>query len=157
MTQVVTPAAVARLRALADRLEQQLLTPDLYIEAWQETAAVAKQLTALEMLMRKALVTTAFPTQEQGEGTFRAEVGSYNLKAVLKKTRSIDETMLTIANEEFNKANDRPAGMVFDDLIKTKFDLVTGQYRKLDKDSSAFKAISRMIITKPGSPTLEVT
>jgi hypothetical protein len=112
----------------------------------------------MEMTMRKALFAATFPTPKEGSNTFVMADGR-KLVATHKITRSIDEPMVAPCRAEYAVLNDRP--VEFDDLLKVKHDLVTSSYRKLEPapgtaPSQAFITISRMIVAKPGAPSLEV-
>lgn len=129
-----------------------------YIETWSKVGTAAKILTTLEMEMRKTLVGYHFGGFN--EGTHKTVAGGYTLKATLKMSRTIDESQLAIARAEYDLLNDKP--VLFDELIKTKYELSVSAYRKLGVDdldhiNRAKKAIDRMIVAKPASPTLEVS
>lgn len=129
-----------------------------YLDNWLKLKDISKALTELEMSMRKALFAATFPTPKEGANTYVLPDGR-KLKATHKITRNVDEAMIALARSEYELCNDRP--VEFDLLLKTKYDLVTSSYRKLQPadgaaPSLAYLAASRMITEKPGSPTLEV-
>lgn len=133
-------------------------THDAYLKAWQDLGAIAKTLTAHEMVMRKALFAATFTAPKEGVNTFTLASGT-KLKATHKVTRTIDESQIALARSEYELVNDRP--VAFDELLKTSYELVTSAFRKLEPadgepPSPAFLAASRMIVTKAGAPTLEV-
>lgn len=124
-----------------------------YLENWSKVKDIAKALSDLEKKMRVALFQATFPNPEEGTNTFELQDGR-KLKATHKINRSIDETQIALARSEFALLNEPP--VVFDDLLKTKFELVTSAYRKLEPDTQPFKIASRMITSKPGTPALEL-
>lgn len=129
-----------------------------YLAAWEQVKALAKKLTDHEMVMRKALFKATFPTPKEGSNTFNLATGG-KLVATHKVSRSIDASQIAFARAEYALVNDRPVD--FDDLLKVSYDLVISSYRKLEPapgeaPSPAFLAVSRMVITKDGAPTLEV-
>lgn len=130
-------------------------TFDEYLAGWETVAKAAKALSALEMTMRKGLFATCFPHPKEGTNNYKLPDGR-TLAGNYKITRNIDETQVQLARSEYDLVNDRP--VLFDELIKTKVELVTASFRKLEanREGEAYKAASRMIVAKPGAPSLEV-
>lgn len=129
-----------------------------YLAAWEQLKNLAKVVSDTEMTMRKALFAATFPTPKEGANNYVLEDGR-KLAATMKINRSIDASQVAIARADYELVNERPVH--FDELLKTSYELVTSAYRKIEPKpgeapSQAFIAASRMIISKPGSPSMEV-
>lgn len=129
-----------------------------YLADWQKVQELAKALTGIELTMRKALFAATFPVPKEGSNTFNLSDGR-KLVAQHKLTRGIDEALIAPTRAEYELVNDRP--VPFDELLKTSYALVTSAYRKLEPapgsaPSQAYTVISRMVTTKPATPSLEV-
>lgn len=126
--------------------------PD-YVANWEKLKVISKYLTGLEMDMRKIIFAEAFKDPKEGANTTTLPSG-IKLKGTHKITRNIDESQISLARSEYVLANSQPVD--FDELLKTKYELVTASYRKLTEGTQAYNAASRMIVAKPGSPTLDL-
>lgn len=129
-----------------------------YLAQWAKISAAAKLLSETEMAMRKSIVASTFPNAKEGVNTHALPDGR-KVKATCKVSRSLDESQIGLVRSEYDLLNDRP--VVFDELLKTKYDLVLSAYRKLEpkeneQPSAAFLTVSRMVTVKPSAPTLEI-
>ena len=117
--------------------------PDLQeqIEQWQEVYESMKTIKQKEMDIRVEICEQIFNNARE---TVKKEIGPYKVKAVYKINSRVDEAaylslkpQLTVEEEE---------------AIKVKYDLVKSKFNKLRPTS----LLHQCIISKPGTPTLEV-
>lgn len=127
-----------------------------YVDEWLKVKAEAARLKDLEMTMRLAIMGSvknhlgeAF---KEGANTHKMADGR-KITVTHKVNRTIDQTQIDVIREEYNRLNDRP--IPFDDLLKVKYDLVIGPYRKLD--GKAAEIFSDLVTTKDGSPEVKVS
>lgn len=117
------------------------------LEEWQSLGPKIKQLQARERELRNLLFEGTFPNPKEGTNTYNLPDGRI-IKGTYKLSRSVDEAALPAVLEQL------PEGLG-DRLVQFKPSLVLSEYRKLPDDQR--KIFDQALITKPGSPTLEVT
>lgn len=133
-----------------------------YVNTWDDlNAQIAKLKAKLKPLedqekkMRQALadsIKTALG-EKLREGVNRYELPDGRaIKLTNKLDRKIEVAEIANAREAYSKQNDQP--IPFDAILRTKFELDKREWDKLPDEAQ--KAISRMIITKPAMPTLEI-
>jgi len=142
--------------------EQQLLealglgtTPapsfEEFVKRWEVIASAVKTLQLVERTHRDAIIKAAFPTPRIGVNTHNLPDGT-QLKATIKTTRSVIESMIAPTRAEYELLNE--PGVPFDNLLRVKYELEVAQWRKID--GHALRVVSRMLETKQGAPSLEV-
>lgn len=129
-----------------------------YLDGWQTLVKAQALLRVEEMEQRKKLFAFFFPNPKEGTNTVVLPDGR-KVKGSFKITRGIDDQQVSLARAEYQLVNNRP--VEFDDLLRVKYDLSTTEFRKIqpkpgEEPSAAYLAASRMIIAKPGSPSLEI-
>lgn len=136
-----------------------------YVDEWDQLVGrikdakrALKVLTDKEMEMRKNIATSVAsvmgPDFNQ-EGTTNYMLPDNRvLKIVSKVKRTVEPSMLEISRAEFDKANDKPPTLTFDDLLRTKYEVNVRPLKTLT--GSAKLALSRLITEKPESPTVEL-
>lgn len=123
-----------------------------------EVAAIEaklKPLKAKELEMRKAIAasldTALGEARVEGVNRFPMQDGR-TLKYSYKVDRKIEESEIANAREKYSKQNDTP--VTFDQLLRVKYELSKRDWDKLP--DAAKKAVSRMIVAKPATPSLEI-
>lgn len=126
-----------------------------YVDEWLSIKKEAKRLAELEMNMRKAIMQSIRNAKgdEFKEGANTLAMGDgRKITCTHKVNRIIDQSQIEVIREEYNALNDRP--VPFDDLLKVKYDLVIGPFRKLE--GRALEVISDLVTSKEGSPEIVV-
>lgn len=134
---------------------------DTLILAWDKAKADLEAAKALEIELRKKVVSFSFDPEKKS-GTECVELGNgFELKAVKKITYGfvqndkglVDKRAIETALEKLEK--DGPAGeMVAERLIKWKPELSLTEYKLLEDKYK--KIIDKVIVTKDATPTLEI-
>lgn len=123
----------------------------LLMDRWYESrvkAAVAAEALAAELVLRREVFASLFPSPK--EGVNAVELGSgYTLKGTYKLDRKVDEALLPAVREQL-----APLGISADTLVRLKPELVVKVYRTLTEEAQ--KIFDGALITKPSTPTLEV-
>lgn len=101
-----------------------------------------------EMLLRKKIFGAYFPNPVEGTNTAPLNAG-YELKGKYNIDRSVDEAALVALSAEFAKE-----GIIVDQLIKRKPELVLKNYRELTAEQR--HTFDQCLLIKPGSPALEI-
>jgi hypothetical protein len=120
------------------------------LQGWLDAVkalAPLKAAASLEMVLRKSVIATLFPTPKEGTNTLVLEAG-FKLKAVLPIDRKIDITVASSLREALEKMN-----VKLDNLIKWEPKLDTKAYKELTEEQR--EAFDSCITSKPGSPSLE--
>lgn len=126
--------------------EEQATPEDLNIwyELIKQVAALAEQ----EMMLRKKIFATYFKDPKEGTNTAPLNAG-WVLKATHKINRKVLIAELTTLTPEL-----QAAGIVVEDVIKSKPELSVSAYKALDDAKRAL--FDRCLEIKPGSPALEI-
>lgn len=132
-------------------LDKPATTFESYVDQWLKLADALDEIKTQELLMRKAIAASAFPAPKEGTNNFVMADGR-KLKLQHKISRSLEEAMIPQVRAEYELLNHRP--VVFDELLKVKYDLAIVEYRKLD--DAALVIVSKMVTSKAGAPGLEV-
>lgn len=133
-----------------------------YVAQWDDLcrkkAAIEEQLKPLaaqELAMRKALadsVKTALGAKlKEGVNTFPLGDGR-SLKLTHSVKRDIEPGEIANARAKYDELNDRD--LTFDQLLRIKHELDKTNWKKLTPAQR--KAVSRMIVAKDATPTLEI-
>jgi hypothetical protein len=70
--------------------------------------------------------------------------------------RKVDAAMVEVARQQYEAADDKPAGQTFDDLLRVKYELAKTPWKKLLNGGAASVAFSRCLETKFAASKLEV-
>jgi len=132
---------------MAKILENEVTEQDL--EQWYEMAAELKVLRAKEILLRKRIFASFFPTPSEGTNNYEL-AEDFVLKGKYPLERKIDEGAFDALQEKFRE-NEIPT----DDLVSYTPKLSLRDYRKLNDDNRLL--FDQCLIIKPGSPALEIT
>lgn len=127
---------------------------DTLILKWNETKKELDRLKAEEIQLRSAVVALSF-TDVDKEGTQNLELGQgYKLKCIFKTNYSFtDKDALEKALSKIEKLG-AEGEYIAERLVKFKPELSISEYKKLD--NKYLKIINEVIVTKPGTPTLEL-
>ena len=150
----MTPAYVAELLKIKAAGHANF---EEYVDEWLRAAEALKAVKALEIGMRNALAEAVrgHVGDALTEGANRLPLADgRTLVLTHKLNRSVDETQIALARSEYVLLNDRP--VEFDELLKVKHELVVSAFRKLEEGTPAAVAVSRMIVSKPATPAVEV-
>lgn len=117
----------------------------------------ASQITALlaEESAMKAAIAKSVEDFTKQQKTFKEGTNTYvlssgrKLKVKFEVKRTITESEVSNARAAFAECNDIPVGVTFDSLLRVKNELAVKEFRKLDVESGAFKAVSHMIVATP--------
>jgi len=128
---------------------------DVLLMEWMNIATQIKQLSDRETALRKQIVDGVFGIADE-TGTQRIELGNgWNLKAVKTRNYSVDK--------DHDKVEKIIAGLpvLLKDLFKKKYELATGEYKKLaegksQEEQNLLQTVNAVITYKPGMPSLEV-
>ena len=116
------------------------------------------KLAATEMTMRKAIannvVTSLGDNLKEGVNKWSMSNGR-SLKLTHKIDRTIDESQIAMAREEYAKVNDSD-GVTFDQLLRIKYELAVAEFRKIEDNAGASLAVSRMLVSSTPAPVLEL-
>lgn len=121
----------------------------------KEIDAELKTIAETEMAMRKAIAESVKEAlgDKLKEGVNRFDMADgRKLKFSYDLTRTIDESQIDVARQEYSKVNDAP--VTFDELLRVKYELAKKEWNKLGAGGKA--AVSAMITTKPAAPTMEI-
>lgn len=138
------------------------MTFEEYVADWDKVCAEKTKLEAKlkplkdkELAMRKAisesLSTALGATLREGVNTFVMQDGR-SLKYTHEVKREVEKGEIANARAEYEKLNDRE--LPFDMLLRQKYELDKAAWKKLTPAQQ--KAVSRMLTTKLGTPTLEI-
>ncbi len=138
------------------------LTQDELLMRWQELKNDVEKAKAVEIEMRKYIVSRAFP--DKHEGTNTQELGNgYQLKAVVKYNYNLDPDL-----DRVEAVLDRIASMgnegsfVAERLVKWSASFLLTEYRELQKDDATEiqkaikKEIDSVLTITDAAPTLEI-
>lgn len=70
--------------------------------------------------------------------------------------RKVEVGEMANARKLFEEAEDKPAGITFDELFRPTYEVAKAKYSKVLNGSTAFLAISRCLVTKNAAPSIEV-
>lgn len=115
---------------------------------WQEAKRLLDINKAVEIKLRKELFGEFFPIPEEGTNTFELPEG-WKIKGGYKLERKVDEAALPAVNAQLDDL-----GVAFDKLVAFKPSLVKKEWNKLSEEAKL--VFDEALITKPGTPTLEV-
>lgn len=126
------------------------LSPELLkkIWEWHEAEAALAALKAREMELRAQIMAAVFLDPKIGTNTAELPDG-WKLKGVAKVNVKIDEPALDSMKEKL-----REGGIVLEEVIRYKPDLVAGAYKEYPEHQR--KLIDLVLIKSPGSPSLEL-
>jgi len=91
---------------------------------------------------------------KEGVNTYTLSNGR-KLKYTYKVDRKVDNAQVAVARAAFDESADKPAGMVFDDMLRVKYELADAPYKKVTGEAAKL-AVSRMLVTKAAASTLTV-
>lgn len=137
---------------MTQTFEEYVLDWDGLVARIEAAKKDLKVLTDSEMTIRKAIaesVNKAVGGLKEGVNTIPLGNGR-KLKVTHTVKREIDQTMIPAVRETYNLLNDRP--VVFDDLLRLKYELDKKSYDKLSDE--ALKVVSRMVTAKPVAPVV---
>lgn len=106
-------------------------------------------LKSQESLLRSKIFKGLFPNPVEGTNSVPLGTEGWVIKAKHTISRSPDIALLTAKAPEL-----RAAGIVLEDVIRTKPELATGEYRKLTDEQRHL--MDQVLEIKPGSPALEI-
>jgi len=115
---------------------------------WFALTQQLKPMKKREMELRKKIFNIAFPDPREGSNTFDL-AGGFKLRGSYKLTRTIDEGALQAILPQLTEA-----GISSDAIVKHKVSLVLKEYTRLETDQRLL--FDQCLVTKPGSPALEV-
>ena len=118
------------------------------LNEWFSLVPELKRMKAREMELRKSLFNGAFPFPTEGTNSFDLE-GGYKLKGTYKLERSVDTAAFQALSKEMKEAD-----IAADGMLRFKASLVAAEYKRLDDEQRHL--FDQCIITKPGSPSLEI-
>jgi len=124
----------------------------------QHVKQAIKPLAFIELEKRNAIAASL--AHHFGDG-LKEGVNNYmlsngrKLKYKHSISRIIDQAAIGQAREGYVAAADTP-DVAFDDLLRVKYELAVAPYKKVQGSPEAATAVSRMIISKPAAPALEV-
>ena len=136
-----------------------------YVAQWdtlcgdiKDAKRALKKLTDREMAMRKHITEQclrALGDEAKHEGVNKYEMPDGRvIKITTGITRKVDALHIEAARQAYAQANDRPAGVAFDDLLRVKYELAVAPLRKLE--GQALSAATRMFTSTPTSPKVEL-
>lgn len=137
------------------------MTFEAYVAEWaslvsqiEETKKSLKPLEVRELEMRKSIAAAVGEAlgDRLKEGVNNFPVGDRVLKLGYRVDRKIDTDAIGEARDAYNALNDRT--VEFDALLRVKHELAKREFDKLTESQA--KAVSRMIVSKPAAPTLEI-
>lgn len=122
------------------------------LRRWQEVSTAIAHLKDEEKALRESLFQGSFPSPKEGVNTIELPTGEV-LKGTHRITRKIDEKLY---KENWTKIVKEAAipSPIAQSLIKTKYDLRVGPFKKLDEEQQ--KLVGNVLIIKPGLPSLEL-
>jgi hypothetical protein len=119
------------------------------LNQWDQMQKQLSALKSAEMLLRTKIFKGLFPSPVEGTNTIPLGTEGWVVKSQYKIGRTPDVALLTAKAPEL-----RAAGIVLEDVIRTKPELVTGTYRKLTNEQR--NLLDQVMEVKPGSPSLEI-
>ena len=164
---------LSRIRDALDRYSQSNRAPaveepqndfEVAVNDWadnkelvDEIKKLLKPLEAEERRQRESIAVSLASyfgaDHKEGVNTYELSNGR-NLKYTRKVSRSVEVSMIPAAREAYNAIAGGAGTTAFDDLLRTKYELQVTPFRKLGPEEA--NAVSRMIVSKPAAPTLEV-
>lgn len=117
------------------------------LEQWRLATLELARIKEQEMKLRKELFAEGFPLTDEGANALDLQDG-WVLKATVPYTRTLDQTKVAELLKDLKKMKAPPT------LIKTKYELSVGDYKKLDDAIRA--AVDKVLTTKPGTPSMEL-
>jgi hypothetical protein len=118
------------------------------IATWYKMHQQLGKLKSAEMLLRNKIFKGLWLEPVEGTNKYELDKG-FVLKATYPITRKVDIALLTTMSPEL-----RTAGIMVDNLVKYKPELVVAVYRTLTTEQQ--QSFDRILEIKPGSPQLEI-
>lgn len=136
------------------------MTFEEYVAEWdrlvgeiEKLKKLLKPLTEKEMEMRRAIFSGVQSSMgnnwKEGTNTWKMPDGR-KLKVVNEIKREIEVGEIIAARNNYDRLNDRP--VAFDSLLRIKYELAKTEWNKIGEEAK--KAVSNMIIAKPGTPVV---
>ena len=91
---------------------------------------------------------------KEGVNTYTLSNGR-KLKYTYKVDRKVDNAQVAVARAAFDESVDKPTDMVFDEMLRVKYELAAASYKKVTGEAAKL-AVSRMLVTKAAASTLTV-
>jgi len=115
---------------------------------WYEAAEQLKALKNKEMLLRTKVFQAKFPAPEEGTNSTPLDNG-WVLKGKYGYNRDLDMDAISTMADEL-----REAGVVMENLIRHKPELITTAYRCLTQEQR--NLVDNCLRIKPSTPSLEI-
>jgi hypothetical protein len=140
------------------------------VAEWFKLTEQLAKLKSKEALLRPRIYKTFFANPQEGTNTYVLP-DKYQLKAIRKIDRKVDEPVMfafrapdVVDGVTQNASKFEKHGIKADELFKTKYELVTSEYRKYQKAAEtgdeaaieALKVIDQVLIIKDGMPQLDI-
>ena len=111
---------------------------DDLITEWKTAKALLDSSKAEELVLRKQILSTLLNALDWGAN--KASTGTYNVTVTLPKTFKVDPSF--------------PAEWANSPVIRTKYEIVAAEYKKLTEDQQ--RTLAQWVTVQPGSPALAV-
>lgn len=147
MNDRVTPVANKAADTLAEFGALEHRTYEDVLDKWQAARQQAQAWAAIERELRVALFGSAVPTPKEGVNNVELSDGRI-CKFTHKINRKLTDPVAARQAIQDAGVNDVEA------LVRTKYELVEGAYKKLEGPLRA--VLDEYVESKPGLPTLEV-
>lgn len=118
---------------------------------WIEVSAAQKRLAAKELMLRRQIFDAAFPDPVKGVNSLELADGRI-VKGTYRINTTVDEAAVGAVKEQLRALGQND--VTADDVFKVKHSVSATALNKLSAEGKLIA--SRAIVSKPGTPTLEV-